>query len=160
MDREVLKGIRVLEFAQFWVGPYNAEILSFLGAEVIKVESMRRMDPSRSLSITTGQRFTGTDQSTVFNDLNLNKLDVTLDLTQPKAVELVKRMAKVSDVVTQNNRPGVMDRLGLGYEALKEVRPDIIYLSSSARGATGPERHYAGFAAGFCVLSGLGQITG
>lgn len=160
MGERALAGIKVLELGQFVSGPYCAKLLADLGAEVIKVESMKRIDPSRQLSLTTGQRFSGLDQSTVFNDLNLNKLDVTLDLTQPKAVELVKRMVKVSDVVVQNMRPGVMDRLGLGYEALREAKPDIIYLSSAARGTKGPERRYTGFAPGFSALSGLAHITG
>ena len=160
MSERALKGVRVLEFGGFWVGPYTAEILAFLGAEVIKVESKKRPDFSRELSLTTGQHFTGVDQSTVFNDLNLNKLDISLDLTQPKAVELAKRIARISDVLVQNNRPGVMDRLGLSYEAIREVRPDIIYLSSSARGSDGPERHYVGFAPSFSCLSGLAEITG
>ena len=160
MNKGALQGIRVVEFAQFWVGPYTAEILTFLGAEVIKVESMRRLDPSRQLSLTTGQTFTGVDQSTVFSDLNLNKLDVCLDLTHPKAAGVAKGLAKASDVLVQNNRPGVMERLGLGYDAIREVRPDIIYLSSSARGSDGPERSYGGFAPCFAALSGLAEITG
>jgi benzylsuccinate CoA-transferase BbsF subunit len=92
--------------------------------------------------------------------MNLNKLSVNLDLTKPKAVELAKRIATLSDVIVENNRPGVMDRLGLSYNAVKEVKPDIIYLSASCRGSTGPERNYAGFAPIFGCLGGLAEITG
>jgi Predicted acyl-CoA transferases/carnitine dehydratase len=160
MNKEALQGIRVVEFGGFWVGPYTAELLAFLGAEVIKIESLKRLDFSREISLTTGQFFTGVNQSTVFSDLNLNKLDVSLDLKQPKAVELAKRIVKISDVLVQNNRPEVMDRLGLGYDSIRRIKPDLIYLSSSARGSDGPEQHYGGFAPSFSCLSGLAEITG
>ncbi|KPJ52060.1 MAG: hypothetical protein AMJ37_03635 [Dehalococcoidia bacterium DG_18] len=165
MSRRVLQGIRVVEFGQFWVGPYTAEILGYLGAEVIKVESINRPDPYRLLGSTGGPDprvliLTDPNTSIGFNELNLNKLSVRLDLTKPKAVELAKGIAKLSDVIVENNRPGVMDRLGLGHEAIREVKPDIIYLSASCRGSTGPERNYAGFAPIFGCLGGLAEITG
>ncbi|MBA7668520.1 Succinyl-CoA:(R)-benzylsuccinate CoA-transferase subunit BbsF [subsurface metagenome] len=87
-------------------------------------------------------------------------MDVTLNLSQPKGVWLAKEVARVCDVVLENFRPGVMRRLGLDYEALKEVRPDIIYLSSSCRGGTGPEWNYAGYAPNFAALGGLSYVTG
>jgi len=135
-------------------------MLAFMGAEVIKIESMKRSDLARRSAFTTGQRFTGLDQSSVFNDLNLNKLSVTLNLSQPEAVELAKKIVSISDVVAQNMRPGVMDRLGLGYEELKKIRPDIIMLSSSASGATGPQRNYIGYAPTFAGMGGVTEITG
>ncbi len=87
-------------------------------------------------------------------------MSIRLDLTHPKAVELAKRIVQISDIVVQNFRPGVMERLGLGYEALREVKPDIIYLSSSARGMQGRERHYVGYAPTFAALGGQAHITG
>ncbi|GAF86857.1 unnamed protein product, partial [marine sediment metagenome] len=92
--------------------------------------------------------------------LNMNKMSVTLNLSQPKAVELAKRIVQISDVAVQNMRPGAMDRLGLGYEDLKKVKPDIIYLSSSACGATGPEKGYIGYAPTFGALGGTVHLTG
>jgi len=165
MTISVFQGIRVLEFTQFWVGPYVGEVLAYLGAEVIKVESINRPDSYRMMGSTGGPDpnpifHTDPNKAVGFNELNLNKLSVTLDLTKPKAVELAKRIAKLSDVVMENNRPGVLDRLGLGYDAIKEVKPDIIYISSSCRGSTGPERDYAGFAPIFGSLGGLAEITG
>lgn len=165
MTGRVLQGIRVLEFSQFWAGPYTGETLAYFGAEVIKVESIKRPDPYRQMGSTGGLDprliiFTDPNKSVGFNELNLNKLSVSLDLTKPKAVELAKSIAKLSDVVVENNRPGVMDRLGLGYEAIREIKPEIIYLSASCRGATGPERNYAGFAPIFGSLGGLAEITG
>lgn len=156
----ILHGLRVADFAWAWAGPYATELLAFLGAQVIKVESTKRIDPVRQGSFTTGQTFTGVDASTAFHELNLGKLGIKLNLSQPKAIELAKRLVSLSDVVVQNMRPGAMERLGLGYEALRQVKPDIIYLSSSARGTTGPEREYSGYASHFAALGGIAHITG
>ena len=160
MKRGPLDGVRVTDFTWVWAGPYATELLAFLGAEVIKVESMRSLDTARIMSITTGQRFDDADLSTVFLNINLNKLSVRLNLSRPEAVALAKRLVAISDVVAQNMRPGTMDRLGLGYEALREVRPDLVYLSSSAFGATGPYWNYTGYAPGFAAFSGLAHATG
>ena len=131
-----LKGVRVTEFTSAWAGPYASCLLAMLGAEVIKVESRRRIDHSRFTSFTTGKAFSNPDQSSVFNILNLNKLGVCLNLSKPKAIGIAKRLVETSDVVVENMRPGVIERLGLGYAALSEVKPDLIYLSSSACGQT------------------------
>ena len=155
-----LEGVRIADFTWAWAGPYATFLLGFMGAEIIKIETAKRPDFTRLQSITTRQRFEGMNQSPVFNDINLNKLSATIDLTQPKGVELAKRIVEISDVVTQNMRPGAMDRLGLGYEALKEVKPDIIYLSSSALGAIGPDREYIGFAPIFHAIGGAAHLTG
>jgi len=160
VEKAALVGIRIIDFTQFWAGPYAVTLLSFMGAEVIKVESHKRFDPSRTRSLTTGQKFSNIEQSPVYNEISLNRLGITLDLTQPRAVELAKRLLALCDVLAQNFRPGVMDKLGLGYEAVKKVRPDIVYLSSSALGAEGPERYYTGYAPGFASLGGLAHITG
>jgi benzylsuccinate CoA-transferase BbsF subunit len=102
----------------------------------------------------------GPNHSTVFNEMNLNKLSLTLDLKQPRSIEIVKKLVKMADVVTQNMRPGVMDRLGLSYEILRKIKPDIIMLSSSAVGGTGPERTYVGYAPTFAAMSGLAYVSG
>ena len=160
MNGGALQGIRVTEFTSAWAGPYATCLLGLLGAEVIKVESRRRLDHSRMLSFTTGSVFTGPDQSSVFNSLNLNKKSVTLNLSKSKAVDLAKKLAAISDVIIENMRPGVIERLGLGYEVVREVKPDIVYLSSSACGQTGPERKYVGYAPTFAALGGASFITG
>jgi len=160
MTRRPLEGVRILDFTWAWAGPQATLLLSLLGAEVIKVESRRRLDHTRLRSLMTGPTMTSPDHSVIFNDLNIGKLSLTLNLSQPKAVEIAKRVAQISDVVTQNMRPGVMDRLGLGYDDLKAVKPDIIMLSSSAVGATGPERTYAGYAPTFAAMGGHAYITG
>ena len=133
-------------------------LLTLMGAQVIKIESASRLDHTRVRSLAAGPAFGGPDKAWIFNELNLNKLSITLDLGQPKAVELAKRLTKVCDVVMQNFRAGVMDRLGLGYSSLKEAKPDIVMLSSSAVGGTGPERQYVGFAPTFSSLGGLAHL--
>lgn len=160
MNRSALEGVRIADFSWVWAGPYGIMLLAFMGAQVIKIESNRRVDQARLSSITTGQIFADLDSSSVFNNLNLNKLGVTLDLGHPRGVELAKRIVSISDVMVQNMRPGVMDRLGLGYEALVQVKPDIIMLSSSAYGVTGPYREYTGYAPHFAAFGGLCGITG
>ena len=155
-----LRGVMVTEFTTAWAGPYATCLLAFLGAEVIKVESRKRIDHARFTSFTTGRAFSTPDESSVFDNLNLNKKSVCLNLRRKRAVEIAKRLVAQSDVVVENMRPGVMPRLGLGYAELCEVKPDVIYLSSSACGQTGPDREHVGYAPHFAGAAGLSTITG
>ena len=155
-----LKGVTVTEFTSAWAGPYATCILGLLGAAVIKIESRKRIDHARFTSFTTGKSFSSPDESPVFDILNLNKLSVCLNLRQPKAIEIAKRLVGISDVVVENMRPGVITRLGLGYATLSEVKRDIIYLSSSACGQTGPDREHVGYAPHFAGKAGLSFVTG
>jgi benzylsuccinate CoA-transferase BbsF subunit len=160
VKQNALEGIRVLDFTQVWAGPYCTMLMACYGAEVIKVESEKRPDHSRLFSVTLAVKYEGKDTSPLYNNLNLGKRDITLDLTRPRAVELARELAKISDVVAENFRPGVMARLGLDYASLRELNPRIIYLSSSSRGGTGPEWDYAGYAPIFAALGGLSYVTG
>ena len=155
-----LAGIRIADFTWAWAGPQGSLLLGMLGAEVIKIESQARLDHSRVHSLTAGSLQGGIDDSPVFNDLNLGKRSVTLNLRTEGGRDLVKQIVAESDVVLQNMRPGVLDKLGLGYEDLREVKPDIIMRSSSAVGADGPEGRYAGYAPTFACLSGIASISG
>ena len=155
-----LKGLRLTEFTTAWAGPYASCLLAMLGMEVIKVETRTWLDHTRTRSFSTGRFFTNPDESDVFNNLNLNKKSVTLNLKKPKAVEIAKGPAAVSDVIAENMRPGVMERLGLDYESLRQVKPDIVYLSSSSCGQCGPEREYVGYAPTFAALGGASLNTG
>jgi benzylsuccinate CoA-transferase BbsF subunit len=155
-----LAGIRVTDFTWAWAGPHGTLLLAMLGAEVIKIESRSRLDHSRVRSLMAGAQQGGPDESPLFNDLNLGKLSLTLDLRRDESRDIVRRLVAVSDVVTQNMRPGVLDRLGIGYEDLRQAKPDLVMLSSSAVGATGPERSYAGYAPSFAALSGVAHMTG
>jgi len=158
--RGPLSGIRVLDFTWAWAGPQGSLLLGMLGAEIIKVESHARLDHARVHSLTAGALSGRHDESPVFNDLNLGKRSVTLNLRKPGARDLVRELVPHCDVVLQNMRPGVLDRMGLGYEELRKVRPDLIMLSSSAVGASGPERSYSGYAPTFACLSGVASISG
>jgi benzylsuccinate CoA-transferase BbsF subunit len=155
-----LAGVRVTDFTWAWAGPHGTLLLSLLGAEVIKIESHQRLDHSRVRSLMAGAMGGGPDESPLFNDLNLGKLSLTLNLRSEEARDIVRRLAALSDVAVQNMRPGVLDRLGLGYADLKRVKSDIIMLSSSAVGAVGPESSYAGYAPTFAAMSGFAHITG
>jgi benzylsuccinate CoA-transferase BbsF subunit len=160
MNRDALKGIRVADFSWVWAGPLATLLLSFMGAEVIKIESRKRIDQTRHGSITTGDSFSNFDASPIFNNANLNKNGVTIDLSRPEGAELAKKLVAASDVAIENMRAGVMDKLGLGYKDLVKVKPDIIMLSSSAFGSSGPYREYAGFAPIFAAFGGLAHLTG
>ncbi|CAN5307223.1 CoA transferase [soil metagenome] len=137
-----LSGLRVLDFSWVIAGPTTTRYLAAMGAEVIKVEAPGRGDPGRE-----------TELHTV---LGQAKKSIVLDLKKPQAVEIARALAAKSDILIENYATGVMDRLGLGAEALKAVNPDLIYISASGMGRTGPESHavaygtllqsYAGFA--------------
>jgi benzylsuccinate CoA-transferase BbsF subunit len=160
MRMTALEGVRIADFCWLWAGSYATGLLAFLGAEAIKIESMARVDPSRMMTLTIGQAFEGVDHSPVFNSINLNKMSAKLNLKHPRGIELAKKIIQISDVVSQNMRPGAMEKMGLGYDVLKEVKPDIIMLSSSAFGAEGPLKRYGGYAPGFAAYSGIAHLTG
>jgi crotonobetainyl-CoA:carnitine CoA-transferase CaiB-like acyl-CoA transferase len=131
-----LKGIRVLDFTHAAAGPFATMWLADLGAEVIKVEKPGRGDGSRYM----GEPLDGSLNSDYYASLNRNKLGISIDLHSPAGAELAKKMAARADVVVQNFRPGIMDRLGLGFAELAPLRPGLVYCSISAFGTTGPWR--------------------
>jgi len=152
--RGPLFGVRVVDFSVHAAGPFAGVMLAELGAEVIKIESAARLDITRRPHTMYGK------PPSSFEQVNANKLSVTLNLKEPRAVELALELIRTTDLVLENFRPGVMDRLGLGYPQLREVKPDIILVSLSANGQTGPESRYAGYAPMFAALGGLGHLTG
>ena len=160
MNKDALEGVRVADFSWVWAGPLATLLLSFMGAEIIKIESHTRVDQMRQGSITTGDSFSDFNASPIFNNANLNKKSVTINLKHPEGTELAKRIVAVSDLTIENMRPGVMDKLGLGYKDLVKVKPDIIMLSSSGFGSIGPYREYAGYAPIFAAFGGLAYLTG
>jgi crotonobetainyl-CoA:carnitine CoA-transferase CaiB-like acyl-CoA transferase len=142
-----LEGMRVLELAEGWAGPMTGMWLADLGAEVIKVEAVQRFDHARGpievpegLSSYPGRRSGPRpyDVATAYVTANRNKLDVTLDLSRPRGVELFKRLVALSDVVATNMVTGVPEKMGIGYAELRAVRPDLVMLTCSGYGATGP----------------------
>ena len=157
-----LSGVKVLEFGGMLAGAIATKHLALMGARVIKVESSKRMDITRVKHPGAHSALIEAAPTDTFmtNETNLNKLDVTLNLSNPKGITLAKRLVEISDVLVENFRPGVMDRLGLGYETLKEIKPDLIMCSISMAGGTGPEAHYTGYAPIFSALGGVGHLTG
>jgi benzylsuccinate CoA-transferase BbsF subunit len=159
-----LRGVRLLDFTWVWAGPYATMLLAQLGAEVIKIESRGRMDIMRRSIVwplfEPAPLEIPPNQGANFGAINMNKLAVALNLDRPEGVALVKRLVAISDVVFENMRPGTMENMGLGYDQLRRVNPKLIMLSSSARGATGPESQYAGYATVHHAVGGASQITG
>ena len=160
MSKKALEGIRVADFSWVWAGPYCTSLLGYLGAEVIKIESMKRVDQTRQGSIMNGDVFEGVNSSPTFNNANLNKKGVSIDITTEKGQEIARQLVAQCDIVVANMRPGKMDKLHLGYEDLKKVKPDIIMLESTGFGCTGPYRGFAGFAPIFASMGGLANLTG
>jgi CoA:oxalate CoA-transferase len=134
-----LDGVRVLDFSIMIAGPYCARLLADVGAEVIKIEppegdEMRQRAPLRD------------GHSAYFGQLNAGKKSIALDLKSSEAIALVYRMIASTDVLVENFRPGVMERLGLGYETLRKINPALIYCSISGYGQTGPQAGRAAYA--------------
>jgi crotonobetainyl-CoA:carnitine CoA-transferase CaiB-like acyl-CoA transferase len=151
------EGVKILDFTQVLAGPYASYQLALLGADVIKVERREGEDMRRTpLSREWSER----GLAPGFIAANGNKKSLTLDLTKPEAIEIVKKLAAQADVVMENFRPGVMDKLGIGYSALSAINPRLIYCAVSGFGQTGPERLSAGYDGKMQALSGIMAITG
>jgi CoA:oxalate CoA-transferase len=151
---KILDDIRVIDLTHVWFGPWCTMMLADLGAEVIKVEP-----PWGSIGrVARGPLIGGA--STIFHHLNLNKKDIALNLKDPQGIEIFKKLVKVSDVVVQNFAPGTMERLGLGYDVLKELNPSVIYAALSGFGQTGPYTLRPSYAAIAEAMSGHTRLTG
>jgi formyl-CoA transferase/CoA:oxalate CoA-transferase len=150
-----LEGIRVLDLTRHMTGPYCTVFLSDYGADVIKVESVPYGDPVRR----TGTAFAG-DESGLFLIWNRGKRSIALDLRKPDGVEVARRLADTCDVVIENYRPGVADSIGLGYEELSAERPELIYVSISAFGSSGPWAEDPGTDPVVQAMSGVMSVTG
>lgn len=156
MNRRLpLKGIRVIDLSHSWAAPHCARLLGDYGAEVIKVEYARR------LCLLRGAR----KKDKIFNrhagwiQVNRNKLSITLDLTREKDCDTLSDLVKISDVVIENSRPGVMGKFGFDYSDLVKLKPDLIVLSMAAFGNSGPFSAYVGYGATFEVLGGIQSLT-
>jgi len=149
----MLNDIKVLDLSTLLPGPYASMMLADLGAEVLRLESPDRVDLVREMEPQVGS------SSAAHQTLNRSKRAIALDLKQPEAVEIVHRLVKEYDIVLEQFRPGVMDRLGLGYENLKKINPRIIYCSITGFGQTGPFKHRAGHDLNYLALSGLSSYS-
>jgi crotonobetainyl-CoA:carnitine CoA-transferase CaiB-like acyl-CoA transferase len=150
-------GVKILDFTRVLAGPYGSYQLALLGADVIKVES-RDGDDMRFGNRANDWEKRGLAAPWVA--VNAGKRSITLDLKKPKALEVIKRLVAKADVVMENFRPGVMDKLGIGYETLKAINPRLIYCAVSGFGQVGPQRATAAFDGMIQAMSGLMSITG
>ena len=158
MNPPPLQGIRVADFGQIIAAPFTSQILAWLGAEVVLIETESRMTTRVWPPFADGQF--GIDRSGGFNLVNSNKLSCTLDLRHPGALDLAKRIISISDVLVENYSTGAMERMGLGYDAVKKLRPDIVYMSLGAFGRSGPFKDLTGFHSVINLFSGLAAVTG
>jgi len=165
-----LKDIRIIDLSMWFAGPMASRLLGDMGAEVIKIESIKHMDPWRGpVSLTEKQRSRFPERITTkapynaaagFNLQNRNKRGITLDLGSRQGKELFKRLVGMVDVVLENYSPNIMGKLGLDYDVLKQVRSDIILMSMPAFGRTGPDKDYRAFGQTIDCVSGMAYRTG
>ena len=153
-NKGLLDGVVVLDLTRVLAGPYCGAILADMGATVIKVENPKGGDDSRSMGPFVN------DNSVYFANFNRSKVGCTLNLKDPEAKEIFKEMVKKADIVIENYRPGTMEKLGLGYDVLKEVNPAIIYGAVSGFGHTGPLSKRAGYDIVGQAMGGLMSTTG
>ncbi len=155
-----LQCVRIADLTAVWAGPYATRILGDLGAEVIKIESPNNPDLLRALGMLPRGTENAWNKSAYFNHNNRNKRGVALDLSKPRGKQLFLDLVKTCDAVIENYRAEVMDNLGIGYEVLRSVRPDIILVSMPGHGKTGPERDFVAYGTNVEQLAGLASLTG
>ncbi len=172
MERQALRGLRVIDLSQVFAGPYATKLLGDMGAEVIRVECaarsgrggvLPRMRPGGVFGSSfphgdTGER--SYNRFAYYNEVNRNKLAITLDLSKPLGVEIFKKLVKISDAVVENFTPRVMENFGLDYPALNKVNPQLIMLSMSGYGGDGPYRDHVAYGEGIEAMVGLSHLAG
>ncbi len=158
--KDALEHVKVVEFGAYAAGPCISKYLANFGARVVHVESRKRPDGFRLQYPPFKDGKVGLNRSGCFAFFNDSKYGVTLDLKHSDGLELAHRLVEWSDIVIENMRPGVMSRLGLGYEALRERKPNLIMLSTSNMGQTGPHATHPGFGSQLSSLSGFTHLIG
>ena len=184
MPEPPLTGVRIVAIPVVFAGPFATMLLADLGAEVILVESIHRFPtitrgymprPPQELVPTTGATFGGTggiqtyvdhwagdrpwDRFVMFHALGRNKLSCCIDLSRPQGIDVFNRLVKVSDIFLESNAPGTIEKLGLTYEVLRQVKEDLIYLSMPALGCSGPHKYCSLFGAQLQALAGHTWLT-
>ena len=174
-----LSGIRILDFTLIWAGPYAVMLLSDLGAEVIRVESCQHhitntrgvaAKPSREVAPdlgTLGRLYVNLDpgespwnRHAMFNSLGRDRHGMTVDLTRPEGRAIVHELVKISDVIIDNNTPGLLDRMGLDYKTVHALNPTLVYVPMPVFGLSGPYKDYLGFGANAEGVGGLASLRG
>ena len=155
MIHQAFTGIRILDFTQVLAGPFATQQLAQLGADVIKIEQRDLGD------ITRGLMSTGADgMAPSFLTCNLGKRSLTLDLKHERAKQIIHQLVATSDAVVENFKPGTIERLGFGYEALRAIKPDLIYASISGYGQSGPKSELPAFDGAIQAASGMMSVSG
>lgn len=144
-----LSNVKILDFSTLLPGPFATLVLADLGAQVLRVEAPGRVDLTRVLGALDG------DASFAHRYLNRSKKSIALDLKKPAAIEIIKQLISEYDVVVEQFRPGVMDKLGLGYDALKAINPKLIYCSLTGYGQTGPYKNRGGHDNNYLSIAGI-----
>ena len=152
---DMLAGVRIVDFTQFEAGPSCTEALAWLGAEVVKIENPKMGDPGRRLR--PGQ---SDDDPYYFHVFNANKKSITLNLKSPRGLELVKDMLRRADVCVENYAPGTIERLGLGYDVVRDINPRIIYAQVKGFGEGSPYEHNLAFDMIAQACGGTFSVTG
>jgi benzylsuccinate CoA-transferase BbsF subunit len=155
-----LSGIRVLDFTWAWAGPFCTMQLAHLGAEVIRVETTARPACVTRLVPPFADDIPGPNRAGYFNQYNQGKQAITLNLARPEATDIACALVKHCDIVVDNFAAGIMDKLGLGYEKLRSIKPDIIMIQMSGYGQTGPFKGFVGYGPPASAASGMFHGTG
>jgi crotonobetainyl-CoA:carnitine CoA-transferase CaiB-like acyl-CoA transferase len=159
LDRRPLEGVRILDMGWVVAVPFACAWLGALGAEVVRLESRARLDPARFLAIPPGAP-RGADSSPYFTNVNFSKRSITLNLDRAEGRELVNRLVPFFDVVVENFSPGRLEAWGFGYDALQKLRRDVILVSASTLGQSGPEARSVGWGPNTQAYAGLCSLTG
>lgn len=159
MDRTLLEGVKVLDLGWVMTGPITTKYLADCGAEVIKVERITTGDTLRA-NAPFKDNIRGVNRGGRFNQCNTSKMSIALNLAHPKGKEIARQLVAWSDIVLDNFSAGAIERMGLGYEELKKIKPDIIVLSSCGLGHTGPYATNPAHGTGLAAVSGIVGIAG
>jgi crotonobetainyl-CoA:carnitine CoA-transferase CaiB-like acyl-CoA transferase len=158
-DAGPLSGVRVLDFTWVWAGPFCTMQLAHLGADVIRIESSKRPCVMRTLPPFADGKF-GINRSGMFNQNSQGKRSIALNFSKPQAIQIARELARHCDLAVENFAAGVIDRMGLGYEDLRQYRPDMIMISMAGYGRTGPESSFLNYGPQLAAQSGLLSVTG
>ncbi len=154
-----LEGVKVLDLGWWVVWPVSTKYLGDHGAQVVRIEFPGRLAERMSVG-PFKDNISGLNRSGYFNELNTSKYGMTLDLKNPRALEVIRKLVAWADVVGEGYMPGVVKGWGLGYEECRKIKPDIIYVSSSGQGQTGPDARQPLFGHSVLALSGINQFVG
>ena len=153
-----LEGIKILDLTLLFPGPFGTRYLADFGADIIRIEYRKKPDMSRVMPPMVGDKSAKKKQSFFYHILNRNKRTISLNLTTPEGVEIFKKLAKDADVIVEQFRPGVVDKLGIGYEEIKKINPRIVYCAITGYGQDGPYRDRAGHDLNYTGFAGLASL--